>query len=362
LAVLFVTPILQWFLFVALSVVPRRENGAEEHLASEGLRRRTLVSWLPRSVFGSALLAVVLSALLALIAVAVGTRLLQDYGWGLFLGVPFCMGFLATIIHGARERRSLRESLFVTLAALGITGAALLLVALEGLICILMAAPLALALAVIGAVVGHAVQAGRWHERRGQLYCVPVLALPLMLADEHFRQEPSPLLRVETAIEVNAPPERVWLNVVSFSELPPPSEAMFQFGIAYPIRADIRGSGAGAVRHCVFSTGPFVEPIVVWDAPRLLKFTVTENPPPMQEWTPYHEIHPPHLHGFLVSRQGQFRLTALPDGRTRLAGTTWYRHSLWPAKYWQIWSDHIIHTIHRRVLDHVRRLSEGKPK
>jgi len=38
-----------------------------------------------------------------------------------------------------------------------------------------------------------------------------------------------------------------------------------------PIRAEIFGSGPGAIRHCTFSTGPFVEPIEVWSGvqPRL---------------------------------------------------------------------------------------------
>jgi hypothetical protein len=306
--------------------------------------------------------AVLLSALLGLGGVAVGAQALRDYGWGLFLGVPFCMGFWATIIYGARQRRRLRESLGVALIAVSITGVALLLVALEGIICILMAAPLAIALAALGAVAGHAVQANRLRDARRQLWCVPVLAVPLMLASDQIRREPPPLLKVETEIIVNAPAERVWQNVVSFSELPAPNEALFRLGIAYPMRAEIQGSGAGAERHCVFSTGSFVEPISVWDAPHLLRFSVTENPPPMQEWTPYHEIHPPHLHGFLESRQGQFLLTSFPDGRTRLVGTTWYYHHLWPAAYWQFWSDHIIHTIHRRVLTHIKQLSESKPE
>ena len=41
-----------------------------------------------------------------------------------------------------------------------------------------------------------------------------------------------------------------------------------------------------------------------------------------------------------------------------LEGTTWYYHRLWPARYWQVWSDYIIHTIHLRVLHHVKKLSE----
>jgi hypothetical protein len=95
------------------------------------------------------------------------------------------------------------------------------------------------------------------------------------------------------------------------------------------------------------------------DEPRLLKFSVTRNPEPMQEWTPYRGVHPAHLDGYLESRAGQFRLVPLEGGRTLLEGTTWYHHHLWPADYWQLWSGHIIHTIHMRVLRHVRQLSEA---
>jgi hypothetical protein len=159
---------------------------------------------------------------------------------------------------------------------------------------------------------------------------------------------------VKSAIEVNARPEAVWKEVVSFSEIAPPKELIFRAGIAYPVRAEMIGSGAGAVRHCVFSTGQFVEPIYVWDAPRLLQFGVSENPPPMREITPYAKIEPAHLHGYFVSHQGQFLLTELPGGRTRLEGTTWYSHTIWPETYWHWWSDYIIHRIHMRVLEHIK--------
>ena len=125
------------------------------------------------------------------------------------------------------------------------------------------------------------------------------------------------------------------------------------------IRAEIAGRGPGAVRSCVFSTGPFVEPIEVWDEPRLLKFSVTSNPPAMREMSPYANLHPPHVNDFLVSRGGQFELIDLGDGRTRLEGTTWYHHNMWPAAYWRLWSDHIIHHIHGEVLAHVKTLAEA---
>jgi hypothetical protein len=64
-----------------------------------------------------------------------------------------------------------------------------------------------------------------------------------------------------TAITINAPPEQVWKHVLSFSDLPEPTEWYFRTGLAYPIRARIEGTGPGAIRYCEFSTGPFVEPI-----------------------------------------------------------------------------------------------------
>ena len=117
--------------------------------------------------------------------------------------------------------------------------------------------------------------------------------------------------------------------------------------------------GPGATRYCEFSTGPFVEPIEVWDEPRLLRFRVTENPAPLHEWSPYARVLPRHLHGYLVSKEGQFRLTRMANNRTLLEGTTWYRHGLWPAEYWRWWSNAIIHRIHMRVLTHIRTLAEA---
>jgi hypothetical protein len=147
-----------------------------------------------------------------------------------------------------------------------------------------------------------------------------------------------------------------------FFELPEPSEWLFRTGLAYPIRARIEGSGPGATRYCEFSTGPFVEPIKVWDEPHLLAFRVTDNPAPMHEWSPYAQVQPKHLHGYLVSKRGQFRLIRLANGQTLLEGTTWYQHGLWPAEYWRWWSDAIIHRIHLRVLNHVRMLAEEESR
>ena len=125
----------------------------------------------------------------------------------------------------------------------------------------------------------------------------------------------------------------------------------------YPINATIQGSGVGAIRHCNFTTGSFVEPITVWNEPELLAFSVTQQPAPMTELS-FWDIDAPHLHDYFVSERGQFKLTPLPGGKTLLQGSTWYTHKIQPAFYWSLWGEYIVHRIHLRVLKHIRREAE----
>jgi hypothetical protein len=301
-----------------------------------------------------------LTGVLGLGAAAISVNVFRSYGLGLFVLVPFCVGLISVLLYGYGQPRSVGSCIVVACLSILLLGAALLAFAFEGIICLIMAAPIGLALAILGGIVGYVIQQRQWHQRHlASTMGVVVLLVPLLIGAEQAGPPTVPVFMVRSALEIDAPPERVWENVVSFTELPPPHEWLFRCGIAYPMRAEIDGHGEGAIRRCVFSTGPFIEPIEVWDEPRRLKFSVTANPAPMEEWTPYAAVHPPHLDGFLVSRGGQFQLTPLTGRRTRLEGTTWYQHHLWPATYWQAWSDYIIHQIHLRVLRHIQRNSEA---
>ncbi|HXA16143.1 MAG TPA: hypothetical protein VN380_04085 [Thermoanaerobaculia bacterium] len=222
-----------------------------------------------------------------------------------------------------------------------------------------MAAPLGIVVAMIGAWYGTISARRNPSPKAGAPAFMTVAILPLILFAEAAAHRRAPMYRVDSEIIIDAPAETVWKNVVTFSEIKGDPEWYFRAGIAYPLRARIAGRGVGATRTCEFTTGNFIEPIEVWDEPRLLRFRVAANPPPMKELSPYGAIDAPHLHGFLVSDHGQFALEALPGGRTRLIGTTWYQHHLWPAEYWRLWSDAIIHRIHMRVLRHIKGLSEG---
>ncbi|HEV2699802.1 MAG TPA: hypothetical protein VGU90_17555 [Terriglobales bacterium] len=363
LVALFFVPFLNLLFFLGLALWPEQAlqstGEIDDRISRSEPAESFLARFVPKSAWGSAVAAVLITAPIGLLLVLLGVQLLMNYGWGLFIALPFVMGFVAAVIHGLRRPRTRTECIIVATLSMAVLGTGLLAFAIEGAICIAMAAPIAVPLAAFGGMCGYLVQRQRWSQSGAPAFLsIILLFVPGVQWTEHALGPARQSFVVRSAIEINAPPEKVWQQVVAFSEISPPKEWLFRAGIAYPIRAEIAGHGPGAERHCVFSTGAFVEPIEIWDEPRQLKFSVTANPPPMEEWSPYAHIAPPHLHGFLVSNGGQFLLTPLPGGRTRLEGTTWYRHGLAPAGYWRLWSDVIIHKIHMRVLTHIKEQVE----
>jgi uncharacterized membrane protein YhaH (DUF805 family) len=362
LVVLFFVPVINLLFFLLLCTMGSHSATTEQE-ATPWPETRGLDRWIPRSAVGAAAVSIVLTIVIGFVFTVLGTEVLRSYGWGLYVALPFCLGLFSVLVYSYHEPRSFGSCMSVAVGPIALLGAVLILVMLEGLVCILMAAPFALALSALGGMLGYAIQAGYWlHKGTPAMLSIVLLFTPAFQSAERLANLQAETFEVRTAIEVNAPPEKVWNQVVAFAEIPPPKELLFRAGIAYPIRAEISGHGVGAVRHCIFSTGPFAEPIEVWDEPRLLKFGVTENPAPLNELSPYGNIQPAHLHGYFVSKQGQFLLTALPGGRTRLEGATWYQHTMWPAAYWHLWSDYIIHRIHLRVLGHIREGVEDKPQ
>lgn len=315
----------------------------------------------PRKLEDGGLLGSVLRASIATLVVATGVTLLSvyvfgEYGGALFVGTPFAMGVVAARVVHAKGYRGRKTSLLVAALSVCVGGGALLLFAMEGLICLIMAAPLALALALLGALIGDAMARGPV-VGPGSTRTL-VLALPLLAVLPVLSPVDLPVHAVTTRLEIQAPPDIVWKNVVSFETLPVPEHWIFKAGIAAPLRARIDGEGVGAVRHCEFSTGAFVEPITVWDPPHHLAFDVTSHPPSMRETGLWAVVHAPHVESAMASQRGEFRLTPTAVGGTILEGTTWYTLDMAPEAYWTTFADVVVHQIHHRVLAHIARLSE----
>src|SRR6266496_2523535 len=135
----FLVPLLKLFLFALLCVLPSREKAAPPDALSQ-FPGGVFGNFIPRSGFGSALAAVMASVFGAVLLAWLGTAVLRDYGGSLFVGLPFCMGFLAALIHSYHEPCTLWSCVLVADAAVLLAGLGLLLAAIEGFIGILMAA------------------------------------------------------------------------------------------------------------------------------------------------------------------------------------------------------------------------------
>ena len=347
-ALLFFVPWVNLLLMLGLSLAPSTEAPAPTE------RPRPYEAHLP-----SAMMAIAVGSMVGLIMLGLSLFVFKSYGAALFLGSPFVIGAVTAWLFNRRYPATQQETRHIVLMTVACLGGLVLLTAIEGALCLLMAAPIAIVLAFIGAYLGR--ELALFNSEPVHHMIIGVLAVPLA-ASFDARLPATELREVRTAVEIDAPVEAVWRNVIAFPPLDPPSDIVFRAGISYPIRAEIRGEGVGAVRYCVFSTGSFVEPITRWEPGRRLSFDVTAQPRPMQEWSPYKDITPPHLDGYFESKRGEFRLVALPGGRTRLEGSTWYEMKLRPAPYWALFGDAFIHRIHGRVLDHIRRESERAGK
>lgn len=282
---------------------------------------------------------------------------LGDYGWTVFVFLPFLLGFLPSYLASKKLELSKKDCYSLSFISLLISLLVLLICAIEGAICIAMALPILMLIIWISAYIGYTINKRK--SKLSRAHVTIILALySLSFLSFDYINEPEELISVKTQIVVNAPIEKVWDNVVSFDTIPEPKEFLFKTGIAYPQNATISGKGVGAIRYCNFTTGSFVEPITTWDEPNLLQFSVESQPLPMKEWNPFWDIHPPHLDGYLKSYKGQFKLERIGNNVTLLEGTTWYKVDVYPQFYWKIWANTIIHKIHYRVLEHIKSESE----
>lgn len=347
LALLFCVPVINLAAMVAFCFLPPPRGG----------EKRTLSAiWHQPSTLGAIFAAMAVTFLAVPMAV-VG---LQQLGWFLFAGAPLAIGFSTGLV--AYRPGQAGATLGAAVVAMGFALGLIILLAVDGLICLVMALPIAVPLGLLGATVAYALRQAFQPRQAAVSLLIAFLALPFLAWVDADGKHPAPRLHtVTTEMRVPAPPEAVWPHLIAFDPLSPPRRAAFHLGIAYPTGARIEGRGIGAVRHCEFSTGVFVEPITVWQEPHHLAFDVAEQPAPLSELTPYRHLAIDHQQHGIHTRRGEFRL--LPDGAggTILRGTTWYEIQVSPEGYWELWTEPIIASIHRRVLEHIAARATREP-
>ena len=340
-----IAPVVQIPTIVLLSALPSRGTGGDRPPA----KPEAQLDW------ATASLGLVIGVAVTLFAVAVSTLLFGAYGFGVFVASPFTIG--ATTGYFANRKTDVGSwpTAKLTSGALLLGGLGLVIVALEGLICILMAAPLAIACALVGALMGRAIAVYTRRPPQQALSCFALL--PIIFALE---SSVPTVVQFEThgRIQSRAPASVVWKVLVNTDLSREPVALPFRWGIAYPIRGEVLGEGIGSIRIGEFSTGTARERVTEWIPNRKLAFVMLNEVPAMRELSPYATVHAPHVVGYFRTTNTSFELVPLEDGGTELIERTSHVLRLEPVLYWLPLARWVVHENNARVLTHIKRQAE----
>ena len=232
----------------------------------------------------------------------------------------------------------------------------------EGLICIVMVTPIAMAASSLGGLAAGLIARRVGSRRTSNVSVVCVLFLPLLMSrfEQQFLGERD-LRNVESLVDIRAAPAVVWKNIervprIHQAELQPSwSHAI---GFPNPVEATLSREGIGGVRHASFEGGVlFIETVDVWEPERRLGFSIraqTEQIPPTTL-----DEHVTVGGKFFDVLHGEYTLEALPSGSTRLHLVSRHRVSTDFNWYAHLWTDAVMNDLQHRILLVVKNRSEA---
>jgi len=261
--------------------------------------------------------------------------------------VPFGLG-VATVVVGERRVRWRWWQWIVIpwLAALLALGSALLL-AWEGIICIMLWVPLFMVLASLGGLVGGWVSF--YLRRRGRAVILgALLVLPFVTAPlEHRLPLPDERRVVKTQIEIAASPEVVWRNIERVPAIRPEEHHRSVFhaiGFPRPVEATLSHEGIGGVRHASFEGGVvFVETIDDWQPNRRLAFSIAADPASIPQTTL--DEHVTVGGPFFDVLRGEYEIEPVAPGRVVLHLASTHRLSTHFNLYSGLWTDLVMRDV-----------------
>lgn len=276
---------------------------------------------------------------------------------GFLIGMPIGAGSLVVLITDWNGRASAAQH-----AGLGFLVTALMLAAGffmlgEGGVCIVMAAPIFIPLGMLAAVATGATLRGRDNGLRAS--ALPLVPL-LLVQFDIWGDYPVSLETVSDSIEINAPPAQVWNQLTEVRNIRP-EELGWTFtqdvaGVPKPADARLNGQGVGAVRQVRWGGGIHFEEVVTrWEEGRTLawRFRFAHDSIPDRV-----ESHIRVDGAYLQVLSGEYRLEALPGGRTRLYLATRYRLATPLNGYCAWWGRIMVGDFHSNVLNVIRGRSE----
>lgn len=275
----------------------------------------------PWNVWGAVALGTALGILLQLGGYLLVRGNQREFGFAMFLMVPFVSGFAVAAV--VRRPRRIVACLWTSGL---VTFSVLLFVPWEGIVCCAMSSPLVGAGVAGGAYLGYRFR-GRFLDPLpdpGKATLVLLLLCPFLIAavdrvERPFRSVQQQEVFTTEAI-LDATPERSWNLIIQMEKLDGPRPFLLRAGLPTPLRCTLDHPGAGGRRICHFESGVIAQEITEWRPPAFLGLRITESTLPGRHWLQFIDA--------------SYEL--LPEGdRTRVIRHTRIGTRLYPRWYWR---------------------------
>lgn len=126
---------------------------------------------LNRKIDRRALLAILLTSVMGWIFAFLAFNYFMDYALGLFIWLPLVLGATSTLIYGLNNISDRGKLFDISMWTFGIFCLGLLAFAWEGIICMLMSAPIGLFFNWLGHYIGYHIIKRKWGIHRPLLFC-----------------------------------------------------------------------------------------------------------------------------------------------------------------------------------------------
>lgn len=267
-----------------------------------------------------------------------------EFGWAMFMVVPFVSGFaVAAVVR--RPKRILACCITGGI----ITFSVMLFTGWEGIICCAMASPLIAVGVAVGALIGYQVR-GRLIDKLpdpGKATMVVLVLCPFLIAAADRVERPFRDVQQHetftTQTTVAASSDRTWDSLAQMHTLDGPRPFLLRVGLPTPTRCELDHQGVGGHRVCYFDDGIIAQEVTDWRRPDFMGLRITESTLPGRHWL-----------SFVDASYELF-----PEGtQTRVVRHTTIGTRLYPRWYWRPFERWGVTSEHEYVFSNLQRWTE----
>ena len=269
--------------------------------------------------------------------------------------LPAVIGMVHVWIRSREEAisyaKAIAEPLLPAILCLGIS----MLIGWEGTICLIMAIPVMLPLAMAG---GLAMRIILHLKNRNLVFAAfTIMPLPLAMA-EQLVPLPQEMQVVRNSIVIEAPAAVIWRKIVRVEKITEPQDSpFFSMGFPKPIEAVLSGDGVGQTRLATFERGlQFVEKVTDWKANEKLGFSIEADP----KATPLTTLdeHVTVGGAFFDVLSGTYEIHRLNARECELVLYSQHRISTHFNFYARLWSRYLMSEIQWNILQVIKQRAE----